>query len=209
MTFASDPEIEFQETLGPDTRPDAEAALPDEANGESTDIGAAIDATLKRLERADSSDVQTVIFITDGYHDPPSGSDYPEPTGPAWDDLRSRAIRVEETHDLTVLGIGLVEGTDVELLRSVFASPEIISLPPEQLPGYFEDAVRQSRVARLRFLVDRELELEHGVRVRSTTTSELSPTIESNVTLVSSFEKLPVSVRSLGVSATDSDSKSR
>ena len=201
VTFDSDPNLVFQGTLDRDSRTAALGALPDVAEGSHTDIGAAIDATLRRLERADSSEVQTVIFITDGVHDPPPGSAYPETSGPGWDDLRARALQVAETRDVAVVGIGLVEGTDVGLLRSVFDNPQIISLPPEQLPDFFEEAIRQSRLARLRILVDREL--EHGIRVRSATTAELASSIDTQVTLVSTFMKLPVFVTVMGVTVTD------
>ncbi len=204
VTFDSDPNIVFQGTLQLDSRTAARSATPEIADGTHTDIGSAIDATLRRLERADSSDVQTVVFITDGLHDPPDGSGYSEKTGESWENLRDRATRVEQTHDLTVLGIGLVEGTDIELLRSVFSNPEIISLPPGQLSDFFEDAVRQSRLARLRFRVDNELD-RGGVRLRSTTAADLTSAIETTVTLTSEFNKLPIAVEIDGVVARGSD----
>ena len=201
VTFDSDPNLVFQGPLDAKSRVAAKAALPESATGAHTDIGAALDATLRRLERADSSDVETVIFLTDGVHDPPEGSAFPEKSGPAWEELRARAQRVAQTHDLLVLGIGVASGTDIGLLRTVFANPEINSLPPDQLPAFFAEAIRRSRLARLRLLVDREL--EHGVRVRSTATAPLAPSIESDIALTSNFTKLPVTVDVSGVKVTD------
>lgn len=201
VTFDSDPNLVFRGPLTHQTREIAKESLPEVARGSHTDIGAALDATLRRLERADSSDVQTVIFLTDGIHNPPEGSAYPENSGQAWEELRDRAIIVAETHDLLFLGIGLLEGTDIGLLRTVFANPELNSLSPEQLPAFFEEAIKRSQLSRLRILVNSELGA--GVRIRSTTQAELSSSIEASIDITSGFEKLPVRVTISKVAATD------
>lgn len=203
LTFDTDPNLVFQGSLSDASRRVARAALPEEADGTHTDIGAAIDATLRRLERADSSEVQTVIFLTDGVHEPARGSEYPERSGPAWDSLRQRASEVTRVHDLLVLGIGVVEGTDVGLLRTVFGNPEINSLPPDQLGPFFTEAVRRSQLTRLRKLVDAEL--NNGVRVVSAGSSELTGRIQTSVSLESRFSKLAVEVVISELDAVDQD----
>ena len=77
LTFDSSPNLAFQGEISSESREQAKAALPAEARGQATDIGSAIDATLRRLERADASDVQLVLFLTDGQHQPAAGSAYP------------------------------------------------------------------------------------------------------------------------------------
>ena len=201
VTFDTDPNLVFQGTVSPGSRSRARSALPPEAKGLHTDIGAAIDATLRRLERADSSEVQTVIFLTDGVHDPAEGSAYPEKSGPSWQALRERAAEVDRTRDLLVLGIGIAEGTDVDLLRTVFGNPEINSLPPDQLGPFFEEAVRRSQLARLRKLV--EAELEHDVRITSSDQAILTGHIRTTVVLESRFTKLPVEVTIRSIDAVD------
>ncbi|MBS1838295.1 MAG: VWA domain-containing protein, partial [Actinobacteria bacterium] len=136
LTFDSSPNLAFQGEITSGTREQAKASLPPEAMGRATDIGSAIDATLRRLERADASDVQMVMFLTDGQHQPAAGSAYPGTNGPEWDALRARAQAVDAGHDTLVLGVGLGDqgAGGIELLRQVFGSPEINSLPPEQLP---------------------------------------------------------------------------
>jgi len=202
ITFDTEPDLRFRDTLDSSNRSRAKLVLPEKAEGKHTDIGKAIDATLDRLGRADANEIQTVVFMTDGKHDPPDGSPYPTTHGPAWKALKDRARELEATHDITVLGIGLAEGTDVGLLRTVFTDVEINSLPPDQLPGFFEEAVQRSRLARLRRLVEREL-ADGGVRLRSSTTTELQHSISAEVDVTSTFQKLPVRLTISKVRVTD------
>ena len=181
------------------------SVLPSRAAGVATDIGAALDTAIDRLERADASDVQVLIFLTDGQHRPRPSSAYPSTSGPAWDTLEDRATVVEGAHDLQVLGAGLSSsgGTDINVLRNVFASPELNSLPASQLGGFFQDAVRRSRVARLVPLLDEEL--ANTVRVQPVAEADLDDRMEVTIPLDSSFEKLPVDVEISGVTVSTED----
>jgi len=203
LTFDSDPATVFQGKIDAASRPKAQEALPSDANGASTDIGSALNAALRRLESANASGVQTVLFLTDGLHQPAAGSNYPGVQGPAWDELRGRAGTVDATRDLLVTGVGLgAQGAGgASLLRNVFGDPEIVSLPPEQLPDYFREAVRRSQLARLRLLVDKELKSGLTVTPEESATLE-NPTIV-DVEVASNLERLPVEVTVNGVSVTD------
>ncbi len=64
--------------------------LPAMADGAATDIGAALDAGLRELERPDAADVGAIVLITDGEHAPPAGTAYPSTSGPPWDALATR-----------------------------------------------------------------------------------------------------------------------
>lgn len=205
LTFDSSPNLAFQGAISSETREQAKAALPVEARGQATDIGSAIDATLRRLERADASDVQLVIFLTDGRHQPAAGSAYPGTNGPEWDALRGRAQAVDASHDTLVLGVGLGDqgAGGVELLRQVFGNPEINSLPPEQLPDFFRESVRRSQLARLATLVDEEL--ANGVDVSSSSSARLADPMEVEVGITSHLEKLPVDVTISGVQIKDAN----
>lgn len=205
LTFDSSPNVTFQGEVSSESREQAKAALPEEARGQATDIGSALDATLRRLERADASDVQLVIVLTDGQHQPAAGSAYPGTSGPEWDALRARAQQVDAGHDTLVLGVGLGDqgAGGIELLRQVFGSPEINSLPPEQLPDFFRESVRRSQVARLATLVNDEL--ANGVDVTSSSSARLADPMEVEVEIKSHLEKLPVDVTIAGVQVKDAN----
>ena len=205
LTFDSSPNLAFQGGISSESREQAKAALPAEARGKATDIGSAIDATLRRLERADASDVQLVLFLTDGQHQPAAGSAYPGTSGPEWDALRARAQSVDASHDTLVLGVGLGDqgAGGIELLRQVFGNPEINSLPPEQLPDFFRESVRRSQVARLATLVNEEL--ANGVEVTSGSSGRLDDPMEVEVEIKSHLQKLPVDVTIAGVEVKDAN----
>lgn len=205
LTFDSSPNLTFQGEISSESREQAKAALPAEARGRATDIGSAIDATLRRLERADASDVQLVLFLTDGQHQPAVGSAYPGTSGPEWDALRARAQTVDASHDTLVLGVGLGDqgAGGIELLRQVFGNPEINSLPPEQLPDFFRESVRRSQVARLATLVNEEL--ANGIDVTSSSSALLDDLMEVEVEITSHLEKLPVDVTIAGVQVKDAN----
>lgn len=205
LTFDSSPNLAFQGEISSASREQAKAALPAEARGQGTDIGSAIDATLRRLERADASDVQLVLFLTDGQHQPAAGSAYPGNSGPEWDALRARAQAVDASHDTLVLGVGLGDqgAGGIELLRQVFGNPEINSLPSDQLPDFFRESVRRSQVARLAALVNEEL--ANGVDVTSSGSARLADPMEVEVEIKSHLEKLPVDVMLAGVEVKDAN----
>ncbi|CCM65487.1 exported hypothetical protein [Candidatus Microthrix parvicella RN1] len=205
LTFDGSPNLSFQGKISDKSRNKAKDALPATATGEGTDIGSALDATLRRLERADSADVQTVIFLTDGQHVPAPGSAFPTTSGPEWDQLRVRADQARRGHDTQVLGIGLGEqgAGGIELLRQVFGNPEINSLPPDQLADFFRESVRRSQLARLATLVDKEL--ANPVTVESKGSMPLEPTMDVDVVVHSNLKKLPVDLSVSGVTATNAD----
>lgn len=207
ILFASEPALVYQGTMSDGARSEAKARLLGSdapvADGANTDIGSALDSTLRRLERADASGVQTVLFLTDGLHDPATGSAFPSTAGAEWDALRARATTVDSTKDLLVTGVGL--GTrgagGASLLRNVFGNPEVVNLPAEQLPEYFREAVRRSQLARLRRLVDGEL--THGITVSTRRSVSLADPMTVEVPVTSELERLPVEVRVNGVTVTD------
>lgn len=207
ITFDQVPNLRFQGPLNtPEDRASAAASLPNDANGRSTDIGAALDATLTRLERPGSSEVQIVMFLTDGRHEPAPGSAFAQTSGPAWDALRERAERVAAGHQLVVFGVGLgPEGsTDIGLLHQVFAGTQVVSLPADQLPAFFQEAVDRSRIERLRDPVGEEL-ADGSVAAVVTEVGELGDPTRLTVRLRSSYTHLPVRVELRGVTVTQSD----
>lgn len=159
ITFDETPDLRFSGDLSTRAkRVTAAGALPAKADGVATDIGAALSAVLERLERPGSNEVQTVIFLTDGRIHAP-GSPYASPSSPAWKALQRRASHVTSGHRLSVYGAGLgSKATDVGSLKRVFPGTQVNSLPPNQLPSFFKEAIQQARVERLYTPVSNELE---------------------------------------------------
>lgn len=209
ISFDTVPNLRFESTLDSERQRTSALQLPNDATGQHTDIGAAIDGVLMQLERPNASAVQIVMFLTDGEHDPGPGSPYPSTSGAAWAALRDRAQRDAVGHELVVFGEGLPTGgsTDIGLLRTVFPRTQIVSLPPSQLPSFFQDAVLRARIERLRRPVQTEFDsgsvtssLEVAGKLGRTTTLIVHPT--------SAYEHLPVRVDVSGITVTDATSGS-
>lgn len=161
LTFDEAVTREFEGDLDTSSRAQVIPQLPPSAEGGATDIGTALEASLSRLERPRAARVQVVLLLTDGSHQPPDGSPYPQSLdAPAWQELRDRAAALQADRRVTAYGVGLSGGgaTDVEPLRRTFSGAEIVDLPPEQLPSFFEELVERARIERLRSEVESDLE---------------------------------------------------
>lgn len=157
ITFDTSPVIRFNGYMDAEGRAAAANALPETARGARTDIGAAINAALDRMERPDGAQVQTLIFLTDGRIDAP-GSPYATRGSSAWVQLRERADRLSAGRSVSVYGAGLGGGvTDIEALRDVFPRANIVSLPNDQLAAFFDEAIQRAKLERLRLPVEEEL----------------------------------------------------
>lgn len=137
LTFDSSPNLAFQGEISSASREQAKAALPAEARGQGTDIGSAIDATLRRLERGCLRRPTRALphrrATSAGRRKCLSRYELDR------DRNALRTLAVDASHDTLVLGVGLGDqgAGGIELLRQVFGNPEINSLPPEQLPDFF------------------------------------------------------------------------
>jgi hypothetical protein len=202
ITFDVAPDVRFSGDLSsPAKRSDATNALPAAAQGNATDIGAALSATLERLERPGSNEVQTVIFLTDGKIFAP-GSPYEQTSSPAWQGLEERAAQVMNGHRLSVYGAGLGgNATDVAVLKNVFPSSQIVSLPADQLSGFFKDAVQRARVLRLYTPITKEL--QEGFVSVDVTPGRLASTTTLRVRMRSKFPHLGARVIVKSIEVTD------
>lgn len=205
VTFSDVPHVNFERTIDSTAaRESALRALPDVADGQATDIGAALDETLKRLERVDSSEVEIVLFLTDGKHEPPANSAFVTPGNPAWVQLGARGKAVASVHLLQTYGVGLGSSTstDVGLLRTVLPSPTIVALPPDQIAPFFREAVRQSQVLRLRKPLKSELD-SGGVTAAVPSAPPLASTADLNISLTSTYKHLASDTRIQSATVTD------
>jgi len=200
ITFDVSPTIAFQGALG-DDRSSALSSLPLVAEGPGTDIGAALQANLQRLARVDASQVQLVIFLTDGQHEPAPGSAYPTTDGAPWDQLRTAALDAAARRNVQVIGFSLGGrgAGGMDLLRSVYGNPVINAQPPEQLPEFFREAVRKTQLVRLESEVVRDI--ERGVTFASRGEGPLAETMEIEVPVRSNLQHLDTTVTVTSVQA--------
>jgi uncharacterized protein YegL len=139
ITFDTSPTIRYTQDVG--SAPEqAVAELPEQPRGQFTDIGAAVSAGLRELERPDAAAVGTMLLLTDGQHEPPGGSPYPGTTGPSWNAMTNRAQALRRQHHVSAYAIGLGSAgqTDARLLGQVVPAAEVLALPPDQISGYLQ-----------------------------------------------------------------------
>ena len=161
LTFDAVVGLEFDGDIDGTTPDEVLGGLPEVAPGQATDIGAGIEAALRRLDRTRHSGVQIVVFLTDGIHNAPEGSPYPDDLdAPAWQALRDEAVELERSRRILAFGVGLEGGdaTDVTPLQRIFSTTEVVNLPPEQLAPFFTEVVDRARLERLRLEVAADLE---------------------------------------------------
>jgi hypothetical protein len=146
-TFDARPTLQYQ---GPAGDPAAVVAQlpPGPTPDGPTDIGAALDAALREVERPDAAAVGTVVLVTDGTQDAPPASDYLSTGSPAWAGLADRARALTgRTVNAYALPIGTADGAN--LLGQVF--PRAIVLDPAavtDLGGYLDQAKEATRLAK-------------------------------------------------------------
>lgn len=198
VTFDVAPAIRYSGLAGSSNA--AAAQLPAEATGRMTDIGAAIETALDELERPDAADVATVILLTDGVHEPPSGSSYPGIAGSAWDSLRERAASHPE-RVIRAYSLGLEEKTDAALLKTVFASAAVVALPTDQLAPYFERVKEQTRIAKAQRILQGDLAGTVQVRFPPESSFDMADGTGSlQVEVTSLLQHVPVILDGLSVS---------
>lgn len=202
ITFASAANVRFSGPLrSEDDRRAARGQLTMEPDdGAGTDIGRALQAALDRLERPGSHQVQVLVVVTDGQHQPTDGSRYGSTSGPAWDALRQRADELAERHTLRVFGVGLGTrgSTDIDLVGRVFADAQTVTVPPQQIGSIFAEAAQAARVERLRGPV--QAELDQGTLVAEVVDEpHLDRAMTLSVVARSTHPHLPMDLRVTGV----------
>jgi hypothetical protein len=156
LTFDATPTLRFSGQVGrsPGSVLDR---LPPQPNGQFTDIGSAIDAALRELQRPGASRTGVLVLITDGRHQPPPGSAFP-PTGnsAAWTALRRRADRLAEERLLAAYALALGPDTDAALLKRAFPDTLVLALPSGQLGRYLQGVQVRIRLDKARSLLTGE-----------------------------------------------------
>lgn len=184
--------------------------LPKRPRGQFTDIGTALEAAVSRLSRAGAAEIQTLVFITDGRHDPPPNSKYPSKSSPSWKPLerRGRALDRSRRSRLNVFGwgTGAASSTDVGLVRRVFPNAQIMALPPRQVPQFLESLATE--VQRERVRPSAQSDLRAQIQSTLAVPDELTADMEADLNLTNPRVGLPTNVSLRGLTVTEADGSS-
>ncbi len=201
ITFAGTTKQVFQGPIG--NSPDAPIAhLPARADGGNTDIGRALAASVSVLSRPSALPIASVIMLTDGKHQPASGSPYPLTSGYAWDQLRDAAANLHQ-ESLHAYAIPLAANTGVNLLAKVYGKDASVlsTTSVDRLVTVLGQSKEAVRVAKAHTLL--AADLTQGVQVSwqapATSLGDGASTVP--VTLRSPTTHLPLTVTGLRVSA--------
>lgn len=184
----------------------ARGQLPSQADGQSTDIGSALEAAVGRLSRGGAAEIQTLVFITDGKHQPPSNSNYPSTFGPRWQILKKRAGQLTESRRgrLNVYGWETGGGdTDIALVKNVFPDAQILAIPSDQISEFLASLATDAQRARVRPEVKQDL--TQPVQSRFIAPNRLSPEMQAILQLSNPRTGLPTEVDLRGVTVTEAD----
>lgn len=206
ITFDTVPTVSVD---GPLTSANREAAktLPD-AIGQATDIGAALNAAVERLDRPGSAQIQTVIFVTDGRHEPPNDSAFAQVGSPAWAAAQSRANGLEQRRTILVRALGLTDkgNEGAELASKIFSKTEVVQLSGQQLSDYLTAEVGKARRRVLSKLIQDEVD-DNGIDAKVTPTGKLADQVKATVELRSRLAHLGADVNLKRVVARDGRGK--
>lgn len=205
ITFDSIPQIQTPVVLGAD-RSSLKTKLPQVADGNGTNIGAALNAAVSALDQPNAADTQTLIFITDGSHN--GKGPFEVPGNAAWLELQSRAQNLESRRPIAVraLGIGNSGKAGAELVNSVFSKPEIVVLEGPKVRDYLTAEVENAKLRLLGKQIQRETTdglVRFSVKPKGQLESSLTVTAEVS----SNLQHLGVDVDLAGVTATDASGK--
>lgn len=133
-------------------------ALP-APTGTSTDLGLAAQVAIEAIRDADVDQLQYVVFLTDGRHEPASPSRYAgDAANGAWADLALEAAAIERSRPMQVFIIRLDEAAESGRIKRVFTeAEEIDALSSGDLARWFDRTARQIAVKKLEALVRSEL----------------------------------------------------
>jgi len=203
LTFDSIVQKEFGGPLRAEDRGRAKQ-LP-AADGNATDIGAALGAAVDALDRPDAPPVQTVIFITDGIPNPPPSSSFAAVDNQAWTGARSRATDLGSKRRIRVypFGLGSEGKKGAEYVQRVFANVEpVLNVPSEQLAAELTKAAEQARRESLRAAAEEEIKA-HPLTVDIKPSGSLDSAVKASIEVTSSMPNLGVDLELENISATD------
>jgi Mg-chelatase subunit ChlD len=199
---------DFKPVETPEQRAELIAALPGDAPQGGTDIGLALQAAVDALEQGGSSDIQRVVFITDGLHQPPGDPTFPTDTDQGdWPKLVARGNALVDSRGGRLTAFGWAPpgsgATDVDLVQKVFPQATILALPNDQFPNFMAGLATDVQRERVRPAVTADLETQ--ITSTFTLNSPLSADMAATLTFTNPREGLPTNVDLTGVTVTDAD----
>src|SRR5450759_3775370 len=201
LTFDTVPALRYSGPVGsPGDR--ALAQLPPRATGANTDLGNAISAAMRELQRPDAARIQTLILITDGKQDAPPGSAYPATSGPGWEQLATRAQALPAVHPIASYALAVRPETDAAVLAQVMPETQVLNLPGDQVAGFFDRVKSDTRAAKARAVLRPDLSQPVQVSWRPADLAGLDlrrGTATTVVSLSSTTTRVPLTLSSLAV----------
>jgi len=201
LTFDTVPALRYSGPVGsPGDR--ALAQLPPRATGANTDLGNAISAAMRELQRPDAARIQTLILITDGKQDAPPGSAYPATSGPGWEQLATRAQALTAVHPIASYALAVRPETDAAVLAQVMPETQVLNLPGDQVAGFFDRVKSDTRAAKARAVLRPDLSQPVQVSWRPADLAGLDlrrGTATTVVSLSSTTTRVPLTLSSLAV----------
>ncbi len=173
--------------------------LPKTADGRSTDIGAAIEASVGVLRRPGAPQIATVVLLTDGQHEPPTGSAYPFREGYSWNELARGAAGLRKS-SVDAYAVPLAGATGAALLAKVYRGAKILDPGGiDRLTGLLERPKAAARAAKARQILGDDATRAVEVRWPSDVRDIGAGRHELAVELHSTTAKLPLRVDRLAV----------
>jgi hypothetical protein len=154
VTFAEVPTVAARSD--PQTALAAVDRLTETPSGDTTDIGAAVEAGFSLLERPDANPAAALLLLTDGLPNPPVDSAYSDPGGPAWETLAQRGRELAGRVHGYALPLGTGE-TGAPLLRRVLPETVILQLQGDDLADYLAGLPQELRIDAARDRVEADL----------------------------------------------------
>jgi len=202
LTFDSTVVKRYRGGVG--TNPDAVLShLPATANGDYTDIGAAIDGGLTQLESADTHRLAALILITDGVMDTLPNSKYAKVDSASWKKLKTRAESLGRDHELAAYAVSLISTTDAKLLKT--AVPQASEVSADEVGTRFAEVAGD--LVRLQAAAALKDELTAPIKVALTgnlgTALADGATVPLQLDISSAYPHVPVVLGDLKLQASD------
>jgi von Willebrand factor type A domain len=187
------------EGKGSEVAGNIESYLPEEPSFNHTDLGLAIFKGLDFLEREGASKVQALFILTDGLHQPPTGSPYSRDfaNDPNWQDLQRRAQALCRQRYVLVYGFGLARQTDIAVLRQMFPAQnvEMIVGTASQVARALQQVRERLRQTQLRQAIEQEwAEGKVEVQLASNSIDEAITSFELPITIRNDYRHLSIRI---------------
>ncbi|MCI0486719.1 MAG: VWA domain-containing protein [Blastocatellia bacterium] len=192
------------EGKGSQTAAAIEDHLPQEPLFNHTDLGLAISKGVEFLEREGASRVQALFLLTDGLHQPASGSPYSRDFAddPDWQEIERRAQALCRKRSVVVYGFGIGRQTDIAVLRRVFPAQnvELIVGGASQVANTLRRVRERLKRTGLRQAIEQEMnEGTVEARLAKNSVDEYASDFDLPLTIRNGYDHLPVKLERIEI----------